>query len=196
MKKLALAFLFAAAAAVAADEKPLPVWRMPQVWPRHVQLRQQLIDVIRRGDAAKMEEICREALKVLPGDATWHYNLACALAKRAAPSALAELEKAIEFGFHDADSIAKDADFAGVRENPRFAELVEKARSLKGKPGRGHPEIRPSVVMPGSTLTLNETNMAWNFNIGVFEARFNIVEPVAPIASQANSFKKSTPNSP
>lgn len=195
MKKILFAFL-SVTIVCGAEEKPLPVWRMPQVWPRHVQLRQQLIDVIRRGDAAKMEEICREALNVIPGDATWHYNLACALAKRAAPSALDELDKAIEFGFHDADSIAKDADFAGVRENPRFAELVEKARSLKGKPGRGHPDIRPSVVMPGSTLTLNDTNMAWNFNIGVFETRFNIVEPVAPISSQANSFKKSTPNSP
>ena len=196
MKKLAFAFLFTAAAVFAADEKPLPVWRMPQLWPRHVQLRQQLIDVLRRGDAVKMEEICREALRVIPGDATWHYNLACALAKRGAPSALGELDTAIEFGFHDADGIAKDSDFASVRENPRFAELVEKARSLKGKPGRGHPEIRPSAVMPGSTLMLNGTNMVWNFNTGVFEAQFNIIEPVAPIASQAGSFKKSTPNSP
>ena len=137
MKKLALAFLFASAAAVAAEEKPLPVWRMPQVWPRHMQLRQQMIAALKRDDAAKMEEVCREALKVLPGDATWHYNLAFALAKRAEPSALDELEKAIEFGFHDADGIAKDSDFASVRENPRFAELVEKARALKGKPGRG-----------------------------------------------------------
>ena len=196
MKKLALAFLFASVAAVAAEEKPLPVWRMPQVWPRHMQLRQQMIAALKRDDAAKMEEVCREALKVLPGDATWHYNLACALAKRAEPSALDELEKAIEFGFHDADGIAKDSDFASVRENPRFAELVEKARSLKGKPGRGRPEIRPSVVMPGSNLMLNETNVVWNFDVGMFEARFNVIEPATPIAALAASFEKSQPQSP
>ncbi len=196
MKKLALAFLFASVAAVAAEEKPLPVWRMPQVWPRHMQLRQQMIAALKRDDAAKMEEVCREALKVLPGDATWHYNLACALAKRAEPSALDELEKAIEFGFHDADGIAKDSDFASVRENPRFAELVEKARALKGKPGRGRPEIRPSVVMPGSNLMLNETNVVWNFDVGMFEARFNVIEPATPIAALAASFEKSQPQSP
>ena len=161
-----------------------------------MQLRQQMIAALKRGDAAKMEEVCREALKVLPGDATWHYNLACALAKRAASSALDELEKAIDFGFHDADGIAKDADFARVRENPRFAELVEKARALKGKPGRGRPEIRPSVVMPGSNLMLNETNVVWNFDVGMFEARFNVVEPVTPISALAASFEKSQPKSP
>ena len=155
MKNLAFAILLVAAVC-AAEEKPLPVWRMPQVWPRHMQLRQQLINVMQAGDDAKMEEICREALSVIPGDATWHYNLACALAKRGAPGALAELENAIDFGFRDADGIAKDPDFARVRENPRFAELVEKARSLRGQPGRGHPEIRavsrgrPAAATPKS----------------------------------------------
>ena len=197
MRKLTLAILaVATACTVAAEEKPLPIWRMPQVWPRHVQLRQRLIDALRRGDAALTEEICREALSAIPGDATWHYNLACALAQRGAPTALDELEKAITFGFHNADGIAKDKDFTTVRENPRFNELVEKARSLKGKPGRGHPEIRPSTVMPGANLVLNETNLVWNFDIGMFEARFSVVEPTTPIASMAAGFEKSNPNAP
>ena len=197
MRKLTLAILSAAAAcAVAAEEKPLPVWRMPQVWTRHVQLRQRLIDVLKRGDAAMMEDICREALSVIPGDATWHYNLACALAQRGAPSAIDELEKAVTFGFHDADGIAKDPDLARIRENPRFLELVEKARSLIGKPGYGHPEIRPSAVLPGANLVLNETNVVWNFDTGMFVAKFNVVEPAVPIASLAAGFEKSKPGAP
>ena len=195
MKKLAFAILLTTVVC-AAEEKPLPVWRMPQVWPRHVQLRQQLIDVMKAGDDAKMEEICREALSVIPGDATWHYNLACALAKRGAPGALAELENAIDFGFRDADGIAKDPDFARVRENPRFAELVEKARGLRGKPGRGHPEVSPTAVQPNGHLLLNETNVVWNFDAGVFEAMFHVTDPTTPIASQANAFRKSAPNEP
>ena len=195
MKNLAIAILLVAVVC-AAEEKPLPVWRMPQVWPRHVQLRQQLINVMKEGDDAKMEEICREALSAIPGDATWHYNLACALAKRGAPGALAELENAIDFGFRDADGIAKDPDFARVRENPRFAELVEKARGLRGKPGRGHPEVSPTAVQPNGHLTLNETNVAWNFDAGVFEAMFRVTDPTTPIASQANAFRKSEPNEP
>ena len=198
MKKQILAILFVAAAAVAAaEEKPLPVWRMPQVWPRHVQLRQQLIDVLRRGDAVKMEEICREALKFLPGDATWHYNLACALSQNKKPAdALAELEKAIDFGFRDADGIAKDADFASIRENPRFTELVEKARALKGTPGRGQPALVPSAIPAGGTVTLNEANTTWNYDAGAFEAHFHIAEPAMPIASLATAFRKSEPASP
>jgi hypothetical protein len=195
MKKLTFAILLVAAAC-AAEEKPLPVWRMPQVWPRHVQLRQQLINVMKEGDDAKMEEICREALSVIPGDATWHYNHACALAKRGVPGALAELENAIDFGFRDADGIAKDPDFARVRETPRFAELVEKARALKGKPGRGHPEIHPTAVLPGTSLTLNETNVVWNFDAGVFEAFFRVMDPSTPIVNLASLFEKSTPDAP
>ncbi|MBQ6338496.1 MAG: hypothetical protein IJI36_05055 [Kiritimatiellae bacterium] len=195
MKKLAFAILLTTVVC-AAEEKPLPVWRMPQVWPRHVQLRQQLINVMKEGDDAKMEEICREALSAIPGDATWHYNLACALAKRGAPGALAELENAIDFGFRDADGIAKDPDFARVRENPRFAELVEKARGLRGKPGRGHPEVSPTAVQPNGHLLLNETNVVWNFDAGVFEAMFHVTDPTTPIASQANAFRKSEPNEP
>ena len=195
MKNLAIAILLAAVVC-AAEEKPLPVWRMPQVWPRHVQLRQQLINVMKEGDDAKMEAVCHEALSAIPGDATWHYNLACALAKRGAPGALAELENAIDFGFRDADGIAKDPDFARVRENPRFAELVEKARGLRGKPGRGHPEVSPTAVQPNGHLTLNETNVAWNFDAGVFEAMFRVTDPTTPIASQANAFRKSEPNEP
>ena len=195
MKNLAIAILLAAVVC-AAEEKPLPVWRMPQVWPRHVQLRQQLINVMKEGDDAKMEAVCHEALSAIPGDATWHYNLACALAKRGAPGALAELENAIDFGFRDADGIAKDPDFARVRENPRFAELVEKARGLRGKPGRGHPEVSPTAVQPNGHLLLNETNVVWNFDAGVFEAMFHVTDPTTPIASQANAFRKSEPNEP
>ena len=195
MKNLTFVILLVAVVC-AAEEKPLPVWRMPQLWPRHLQLRQQLINVMKEGDDAKMETICREALSAIPGDATWHYNLACALAKRGAPGALAELENAIDFGFRDADGIAKDPDFARVRENPRFAELVEKTRNLRGKPGRGHPEIHTAAVQPNGHLTLNETNVVWNFDAGVFEAMFRVTDPTVSLASQAPLFEKSTPDAP
>jgi len=198
MRKLVLVFaLLAAMAAVADEEVPLPIWNMPHVWQRHTQLRGQLFDVLRRGDAEKMEEICREALRVIPGDATWHYNLACALAQRDTPGvALNELAKAIDFGFHDADTIARDKDFARVRSLPRFAELVEKAQSLKGKPGRGRPEPKTAIARPGGKLILEEENLAWNFDAGVFEARMKIGAPASAISLQAANFGKSKPTAP
>ena len=113
--------LAAALTGFADGEKPLSTWAYPGVWPHHSLLRQQLIDAIRRGDIPAMEATCRAALEVLPGDATWHYNLACALAYREQGGlALTELEKAIHFGFRDADAIAKDQDFARISTLPRF----------------------------------------------------------------------------
>lgn len=79
---LSLMMLSAALTGFADGKKPLSTWAYPGVWPRHSLLRQQLIDAIRRGDIPAMEATCRAALEVLPGDATWHYNLACALAYR------------------------------------------------------------------------------------------------------------------
>lgn len=196
MRKILFALL-AVTIVCGAEEKPLPVWRMPQVWPRHMQLRRQLADVLKRGDAARMEGICREALRILPGDATWHYNLACALSQLGkAADAFDELDKAIEFGFRHADIIEKDTDFTRIRREPRFDELVKKARALAGKPARGHPEIRPAYVPPNGKVVLDETNTTWNFDDGVFEAHFFITEPATPIASQSAAFGKSKPNSP
>ncbi|MBQ6007494.1 MAG: hypothetical protein IJL17_03085 [Kiritimatiellae bacterium] len=147
MRKLLYAVL-AATIVCGAEEKPLPVWRMPQVWPRHVQLRQQLIDVLRRSDAVKMEEICRDALKILPGDATWHYNLACALAQNQKPTdALSELERAIDFGFRDADGIAKDVTSPASARNPASpssSRRPARSRALRGadNPPSSHPSSR------------------------------------------------------
>lgn len=195
MKKILFVFL-AATIVCGAEEKPLPVWRMPQLWPRHAQLRGQLADVLKRGDAARMEEICQEALRVFPGDATWHYNLACATAQLGkSETAFDELDKAIEFGFRNADLIEKDADFARIRDLPRFAELVKKARDLAGKPARGRPEIKPTYVQPNGKLVLDDTNVTWNYDTGVFEAHFLVTEPATPIASQAAAFDKSEPKS-
>ena len=54
----------------------LSVYDMPRLWPRHCQLRQELIGAIRRGDIQTMEATCRAALELMPTDATWRYNLA------------------------------------------------------------------------------------------------------------------------
>ena len=202
MKALAFAaaafVLASSSAAPAGDEVPLSLWRMPLVWPRHIQLRNQLIAAIRANDAGAMERTCRDALKIIPGDATWHYNLACALARKGNSDgkALNELAKAIDFGFHDAAGIAADKDFKNIRDLPRFAELVGRARSLKGKPGAGRPEPATAVVRPGGKFTLEEANLGWNFDLGVYEANMKTGDPERPLAPQATDFGKSKPTAP
>ena len=188
-----------AALALPADTsaRPPSVYDMPRFWPRHCQLRQELIGAIRRGDIQTMEATCRAALELMPTDATWRYNLACALAYREKPDlALAELDKAIDAGFRDADAIAKDGDLARIAKEPRFAELVAKARRLRGMPVAGQPLHLPAIVPAGGTVTLNETNIVWDFDSGVFSAFVKVDAPRQPLPALAAGYSASKPTSP
>ena len=133
----------------------------------------------------------------MPGDATWHYNLACALAYREkSDSALEELDKAILFGFRDADAIAKDHDFSRINELPRFKELLEKARGLSGKPVPGRPAPAPLYAAAGSVATLTETNVVFNFDTGVFDALLELSTPKKSLAELATNFYSSAQKVP
>ena len=180
-----------------AEARVQSVYDMPRLWPRHCQLRQELVDALRRGDIQTMEATCRAALELMPADATWRYNLACALAYREKPDlALAELDKAIDCGFRNADAIAKDGDLSRIAKDPRFAELVAKARSLNKKPVDGQSVRKPAVVPAGGPLTLSETNLVWNFDTGVFEALVEVGEPRRPLPDLAAGYSASKPTSP
>ena len=199
MQKIILLFvnsLLATGLFAAPSEQPLSVWEMPKIWRQHSQLRQQLIGALRRGDIQAMEGICRAALEIMPGDATWHYNLACALAYREQPGlALTELETAVRFGFRDADAIAKDPDLVRIAKEPRFAEIVEKARKLKGQPVDGVPVPEAAYAATGSTATLNATNVVWNFDVGCFQALLKLSPAKQTISALAPKFGLSKPES-
>ena len=129
------------------------VFEMPQKFPRHVQLQQQLIQSVRAGRIEEMERVCREGVALLPQDPTWQYNLACALAYRADKAeAFAALERAIELGFRDPAAIRNDDDLKQLAALPQFATLLTKAESLQGKPVDGVPQVSPSVVFMGNRL--------------------------------------------
>ena len=197
MKKICLLLLFAVFAVHAEEECPLPIWSLPQVWPRHNQLRLELMSALRRGDIRAMEAICRAGITTVPGDATWHYNLACALAYQKDPEpALNELNRAIEFGFRNADAISKDSDFARLKQLPRFAELIEKARGLADQPVPGHPKPGLRVGTVGTTITLAETNLVWNFDTGFYDVLLRLNPSKTPLNLQAASYMKSKPKSP
>ncbi|MGN0847699.1 MAG: TPR end-of-group domain-containing protein, partial [Kiritimatiellia bacterium] len=182
---------------VLAEETPLSLWACPNVWPQHNQLRQQLIGAIRRGDIPGMESICRQALTVMPGDATWHYNLACALAYREQSDlALEELEQAIRFGFRDAAAIEKDSDLARISSLPRFKELVELARTLANQPVAGRPVPTPHYATMGGSVVLSETNLVFNFETGVYDALLKLSAPKTPLAEQAQAYSASKPDAP
>ena len=187
---------FAAPSAASTAEKPLPVWDMARVWPQHRHLRQQLVAAIRRGNIAEMEAIARKGVALIPGDATWHYNLACALAYRRDPAAaLEELETAVSFGFRNAKAIEEDGDFRQIKDDPRFRKIVERARKTAKDPVPGRPVPMPFYVKYGGTATLTETNVVWDFEAGVYHGLVKFSGPNAP-SPLAERYAASRPTSP
>lgn len=76
----------------------------------------------RIADGLRMD---RKLVKLLPENATAHYNLACSLAlsKRKA-DALRSLHRAVELGYVDFDWMSQDPDLEGLKQHPEFLKLL------------------------------------------------------------------------
>lgn len=80
----------------------------------------------RIADGLRMD---RKLVRLLPENATAHYNLACSLAllKRKL-DALRALNRAVELGYKDFDWMAQDPDLEGLKEHPEFASLLDQLK--------------------------------------------------------------------
>lgn len=80
----------------------------------------------RIADGLKMD---RRLVRLMPANATAHYNLACSLAlvKRKA-DALRSLKQAVELGYRDFDWMQQDPDLEILKNDPAFQNLL---RQLK-----------------------------------------------------------------
>jgi dienelactone hydrolase len=66
---------------------------------------------------------------ILPGEPLGHYNLACALARAGkADEAVASLARAVALGYANSAHMAEDEDLLALREDKRFAGLLEDAK--------------------------------------------------------------------
>ncbi len=78
----------------------------------------------RIADGLKMD---RKLVRLLPKNATAHYNLACSLALSKRPSeALHALENAVDLGYTDANWMLQDPDLEGLKGNPQFQKLLQR----------------------------------------------------------------------
>jgi len=78
----------------------------------------------RIADGLKMD---RKLVRLLPTNATAHYNLACSLALSKRPSeALDSLQHAVELGYADAEWMLQDPDLEGLKGNPKFQKLLQR----------------------------------------------------------------------
>ena len=73
-------------------------------------------------DGLKMD---RKLVRLLPDNATAHYNLACSLAlKKRKAEAMRSLERAIELGYRDRDWMMQDPDLDSVKKHPAFLKAL------------------------------------------------------------------------
>jgi hypothetical protein len=154
------------------------VFDMPRLHPQHRQFLQEMVQSVREGKIEEMEAVARKAIAVFPDDATWHYNLACALAYRADKTeSLAMLERAIDLGFRNPKAIEEDNDLKTLKKDPRFKVLIEKAAKLQGKPVEGviQPQITTSVM--GKPVKIEAANTIWDFDKGCFQMLLTLVPP-------------------
>ncbi len=76
----------------------------------------------RIADGLKMD---RKLVRLQPGNATAHYNLACSLAlSKRNSDALRSLKHAIGLGYRDFEWMAHDPDLQGLKRKPEFAAIV------------------------------------------------------------------------
>lgn len=78
----------------------------------------------RISDGLKMD---RKLVRLMPENATAHYNLACSLALSKRPGeALRSLRKAVDLGYSDVDWMMQDPDLDALKERPEFRKLLSR----------------------------------------------------------------------
>ena len=173
--RIAAVALIAQVFAADAEER-VGVYDYPRLHVPQTMLRVQLMQAVRAGDIAGMEQICRQGLALMPGDATWQYNLACALAYRATPdAALDALDKAVSDGFRDVKTIENDNDLKRISSNLRFQEILQKARDTADLPVPGRPRPAKARLTQGTRLVLTARNLLWDFDRGIYTALFSFL---------------------
>lgn len=76
----------------------------------------------RIADGLRMD---RKLVRLMPENATAHYNLACSLALSKRPGdALRSLRKAVDLGYTDIDWMVQDPDLEGLKDRKDFQKLV------------------------------------------------------------------------
>ena len=101
--------------------------------PRQTENMELLVDLgelyTQTGRYREGLDIDLKLVKLLPDNATVHYNLACSLALLGrGEKAIRVLRNAIRRGFTDFKHMREDSDLDGIRDNPEFETLLEMAR--------------------------------------------------------------------
>jgi tetratricopeptide (TPR) repeat protein len=100
----------------------------------------------RTGSYQRGLEIDLRLVRLRPGSARGHYNLACSYALLERPDdAMRELELASNCGFDDADHMKKDEDLASLGERPDFKKLVRRVRARAKREAKRRAEPKATT---------------------------------------------------
>jgi len=80
----------------------------------------------RQGRIADGLRMDRRLVKLQPGNATAHYNLACSLAlSKRNSAALRALQTAVQLGYSDFDWMQQDPDLEALKRYPKFQAMLQ-----------------------------------------------------------------------
>lgn len=99
-------------------------------YPRYVSVIEILGGLYtRQGRIADGLKMDRKLVKLQPGNATAHYNLACSLAlSKRNSAALDELRQAVELGYRDFAWMQQDPDLYDLQKHPDFQALLKELK--------------------------------------------------------------------
>jgi tetratricopeptide (TPR) repeat protein len=84
----------------------------------------------KRGEYQKGLELDLRLLRIKPASPRVHYNLACSYTLLGRiDDAFKALNRAIEFGFADAEHMEKDEDLNGLHDDERFQAMVKRIKT-------------------------------------------------------------------
>ena len=120
---------------------------------RLMQSLKPIFDEKRFGEGAN---VCRKMIELMPSQGEAHYNLACCLAHlNKKDDALAALGKAVENNFTDVALIEKDDDLIPLRGDPRYTEILAKAKTkdeASAEKGEDIPGVKTVEASPADGL--------------------------------------------
>lgn len=121
-----------------------------------MRLSQRLKPIFDEKKFAEGVDVCRKMIELVPRSGEAHYNLACCLARISKKDdALAALAKAVENEFTDIALFEKDDDLVSLRSDPRYAEILAKAKTkdeASAEKGNDIPGVKTVEAAPADGL--------------------------------------------
>ncbi|MBI2923340.1 MAG: HEAT repeat domain-containing protein [Planctomycetes bacterium] len=99
----------------------------------------------RVGEQDRAIEAYRNVIRLGHETYVVHYNLACAYSMKGMKAeAIAEMRRAKDAGYRNAEWIQLDRDLDGIRGEPEFRKILEELGPAPAPPGGGHSPAGPS----------------------------------------------------